>query len=107
MHILCLYLYSKKIRFYHEIIQSLLNFPLLFYGEVQLPLRSKFVNKTYIKCKNYYFLLIFFQKKNSFPPQNIHKKFFQKCLFKLSIRNQNNIRVTTGESDKIKNEKYL
>ena len=65
----CLYLHSKKIRFYHEIIQSLLNFPVLFYGEVQVPLRSKFVNKTYIKCNNYYFLLIFFKKIVS-PPKH-------------------------------------
>jgi len=100
------YFYSKKIRFHHETIQSLLNFPVLFDGETQLPLRTQFVNETYIKCKNNYFLLIFFQKKN-FSPQNIQKKIFPKCLFKLSTRNQNNIRVTSGESGKIKNEIYV
>ena len=109
-HKICAHSFSlflfKKIRFHHETIQSLLNFPVLFDGETQLPLRTQFVNETYIKCKNNYFLLIFFQKKK-FSPQNIQKKIFPKCLFKLSTRNQNNIRVTSGESGKIKNEIYV
>ena len=92
IHFPFLYFYSKKIRFHHEIIQSLLNFPVLFYGEAQLPLRTKFVKETYIKCKNYYFLLIFFQKKIISPPKTYMKKFFKN----VSSNSQPGTKITSG-----------
>jgi len=82
----------KKIRFHHETIQSLLNFPVLFDGEAQLPLRTQFVNETYIKCKNNYFLLIFFQKKIISPPKLSKKKCFQNA----SSNSQPETKITSG-----------
>jgi len=92
MPILFHYFYSKKIRFHHETIQSLLNFPVLFDGEAQLPLRTQFVNETYIKYKNNYFLLIFFQKKIISPPKISKTKFFQNA----SSNSQPGTKLTSG-----------